>query len=105
MSAEITVYFTCPCCELVYQARQVRSSERMIGRINCVKCFTTVHSWTGVYDFVLWKPMTQRRRTATPKETRRPIDMGNRPRELFRGFDGRHPGHHREGAGITCLRK
>ena len=105
MNAESIVHFICPCCELVYQSRQVRTTECTIGQISCVKCFTTVHSWTGVYDFVFWKPVTQRRRTATPKETRRPIDVGNRPRELFCGFDGRHPGHHREGAGITCLRK
>jgi hypothetical protein len=60
MNAESIVYFICPCCELVYQSRQVRSSECTIGRISCVKCFTTVHSWSGIYDFHSWKPVSTR---------------------------------------------
>ena len=63
MNSEIKVYFTCPCCELVYRTRQVRTSERLSGRIACVKCCTTVHSWTGPYDFVAWKPVTRHRQT------------------------------------------
>jgi hypothetical protein len=63
MNAEIKVYFTCPCCELVYRTRQVLTSERLSGQTACVKCCTTVHTWTGPYDFVSWKPVTRRRRT------------------------------------------
>jgi hypothetical protein len=63
MNAKIKVYFTCPCCELVYQTSQVRTSERLSGRIACVKCCMTVHSWTGSYDFVAWKPLTRHRQT------------------------------------------
>ena len=64
MNAETKVYFTCPCCELVYRTSQVRTSERLSGRIACVKCCTTVHSWTGLYDFISWKPVIRRRQTA-----------------------------------------
>ena len=40
-------------CKLVYQAKQVRSSEQIIGCISCVKCRTTVHSCADIYDFSL----------------------------------------------------
>ena len=47
-------------CKLVYQAKQVRCSEQIIGCISCVKCRTTVHSWTDIYYFLSWKPVATR---------------------------------------------
>jgi hypothetical protein len=66
MNAESIIYFICPCCELVYQSRQARTSECTIGRISCVKCFTTVHSWSGIYDFRSWKPVPTRTTRRSP---------------------------------------
>jgi hypothetical protein len=59
VSAEIPVYFTCPTCGLLYLVKQVRSFEGAPGRISisCVRCAAVVHSWSGTYDFRLWKPI------------------------------------------------
>ena len=58
--AGLTVYFSCPQCELVYQAKQVHAIERTNGLFDCAECGKRVHSWTGLYDFLLWQPVKQR---------------------------------------------
>jgi len=54
----LTIYFSCPECKLVYQATQVRAIERTDGQFDCLECGRQVHSWTSLYDFLQWKPVT-----------------------------------------------
>jgi hypothetical protein len=60
MGAPITVYFACPHCNLVYQAKQVRFFERISGTFDCSECSKPVHSWSGPYNYLYWKPVTDR---------------------------------------------
>jgi transcription elongation factor Elf1 len=53
----LTVYFTCQRCNLVYQAKQVLAVEPANGMLDCVKCGTRVYTWTGLYDYLRWKPV------------------------------------------------
>jgi hypothetical protein len=56
----LTVYFACPHCELVYQATQARLPVKATGQFDCTACRQRVHSWTGLYGYFFWKPVTRR---------------------------------------------
>ena len=57
LNAMTPVYFACSGCALIYRTIQVRRSKPKPGRIDCVDCKATVHDWSGLYDFVNWKPV------------------------------------------------
>jgi hypothetical protein len=61
MSQPTTVVFSCPKCGLVYQATQQHDPINRPGRFDCMHCRATVHSWTDVYDYVVWKPLKMKR--------------------------------------------
>lgn len=65
MLPTLTVYFACPHCGMIYQAKQVRFIERTNGRYDCIACRKPVHTWSGFYDFMYWKPMDQQAYPAT----------------------------------------
>jgi hypothetical protein len=57
LNAEITVYFACRSCGLIYRAKQVRASQPVSSSIDCVGCHGKVHSWHGSpYDYIGWQP-------------------------------------------------
>jgi hypothetical protein len=56
----LTIYFSCPNCKLVYQTTQVHVDAPTNGRFDCVECGERIHSWTGPYNFLHWKPVTHR---------------------------------------------
>jgi hypothetical protein len=51
-----TVYFVCPKCGQAYKARQLRAPQSVAGRFECVRCKSTVHAWSGDYDYGYWVP-------------------------------------------------
>jgi hypothetical protein len=51
------VYFTCPKCALPYRTTQVRRPEPVSGSIDCLQCGGPLHRWTGLYDFIGWRPV------------------------------------------------
>jgi hypothetical protein len=53
----ITVYFVCSTCSLLYVAKQMRRSEEVSGSIDCLRCRRAMHHWSGLYDFVAWRPV------------------------------------------------
>jgi hypothetical protein len=59
MNGELTVYFACTHCELVYQAKQVRLMRQSSGQFVCVKCREPVHSWRGIYTYFAWDPVAE----------------------------------------------
>src|SRR5665213_1853012 len=59
MTARIDVIFCCPNCDLIYQATQERAPGRG-GRFDCMKCNAEIHRWSGEYDFVVWRPLSER---------------------------------------------
>lgn len=62
MNAEITVFFSCPNCALLYEVKQVRRDAEAVGQFNCAACQTPVSSWAGgIYDYHSWKPLPRRR--------------------------------------------
>jgi hypothetical protein len=44
---------------MVYQAVQVKASDDAAGQIACLGCGDDVHRWTGAYDYVRWRPLTE----------------------------------------------
>jgi hypothetical protein len=57
MNAELTVYFTCPHCDLVYQATQTRTMRQSSGQFVCAQCRGLVHAWRGIYTYPIWEPV------------------------------------------------
>ncbi len=55
------VYFCCPECAMVYSAKQELRSHRHPGAFQCGACATSVHEWTGYYNFANWKPVMRSR--------------------------------------------
>jgi hypothetical protein len=55
----ISVYIACQRCKLVYLTKQTRVPLAVIGRFDCVER-QPVHSWSGTYDYVYWKPVARR---------------------------------------------
>jgi hypothetical protein len=53
----VTVLFSCPKCGLGYQAMQEHVPKTIAGRFVCMDCAAEVHTWSGFYDFIVWKPM------------------------------------------------
>jgi hypothetical protein len=60
MTVRIDVIFCCPRCGLIYQATQERVPIKRGGRIECMKCNAEIHRWSGEYDFVVWRPLSER---------------------------------------------
>jgi predicted RNA-binding Zn-ribbon protein involved in translation (DUF1610 family) len=56
----LTVHFTCPKCGLGYKATQEQFPEKRAGHFDCIDCRSEVHSWSGIYDFTGWQPITMR---------------------------------------------
>ena len=54
----LIVHFSCPHCATVYTAGQEQRPGRHPGDFYCRECGTPVHSWTGLYNFADWKPVT-----------------------------------------------
>jgi hypothetical protein len=57
---QTTVIFSCPKCGLLYQATQEQCPDKHFGTFNCGDCKTSVHSWSGVYDFFDWKAIVMK---------------------------------------------
>ena len=53
----LQVYFACHDCGATYRALQVQVPQRAFGRFECETCQSTVHTWSGIYDFFSWKHM------------------------------------------------
>jgi hypothetical protein len=47
--------FWCPKCGLGYRAISGQFPDKRAGRFECIDCHTSVHSWSGVYDYIGWK--------------------------------------------------
>ena len=56
----ITVYISCPKCEVVYLTKQVRVPIPANGRFDCIECNGLVYSWSGLYDYFHWEPLMHR---------------------------------------------
>jgi hypothetical protein len=51
-----TEYFDCPDCGLPYTAtREQHPTNKHAGSFSCVVCGSTVHAWSGNFDFFDWK--------------------------------------------------
>jgi hypothetical protein len=50
----------------LYQAAQRHSLGRTAGRFDCVECLAPVHSWSGSYDYTVWRRVSLGR-TTNPK--------------------------------------
>lgn len=61
MTRPTIVVFACPKCGLAYQTTQLHRSNNMLSKFICMKCKELVHSWEGVYDYVVWKPIKTKR--------------------------------------------
>jgi hypothetical protein len=55
LRSPVTVHFACPNCGLVYTGLQEHIGEKLVGHFDCTFCMAEVHSWTGVYDYSIWK--------------------------------------------------
>ena len=55
---ELIVHFSCPRCVTVYAATQEQQSRQHPGDFHCRKCGTRVHSWSGRYNYVSWRPVS-----------------------------------------------
>jgi hypothetical protein len=62
---KLIVYFSCPHCATIYTASQQERPGRHPGDFHCRMCAAPVHEWSGLYDFIDWKPVT-----TTPRRKR-----------------------------------
>ena len=46
--------FVCPKCGLGYRAIRAQFPDKRAGRFECIDCRNSVHSWSGVYDYIVW---------------------------------------------------
>jgi hypothetical protein len=51
---------TCPNCGSAYEAPQICVVEMKSGRFDCTECGTNVYSWSGEYDYPVWKALEWR---------------------------------------------
>jgi predicted RNA-binding Zn-ribbon protein involved in translation (DUF1610 family) len=65
--ARLIVHFSCPQCATIYAASQEQRPGRHLGDFYCRNCGTPVHSWTGLYNFSDWMPVST---TPSKKRTR-----------------------------------
>jgi predicted RNA-binding Zn-ribbon protein involved in translation (DUF1610 family) len=63
----LIVHFSCPQCATIYAASQEQRPGRHLGDFYCRNCGTPVHSWTGLYNFSDWMPVST---TPSKKRTR-----------------------------------
>jgi hypothetical protein len=64
---EITLFLTCTRCGLVYQAVQVRVMQAVTGSVDCLACERPLHTWSGLYDYRLWRPAYAGSRVKPPR--------------------------------------
>jgi predicted RNA-binding Zn-ribbon protein involved in translation (DUF1610 family) len=55
----LTVYFSCPDCSVVYSAKQSLFEQTTSGSFDCRECGKPVHSWSGRYAYLHWKPVAR----------------------------------------------